>query len=251
MYDFFLYLFVLLASMLAGFINTLAGSGSLIMLPILIGLGLPPVIANGTNRIAVAFQSATGLMTFLQKSSIRLQNPAWVITPSLTGALVGAYIATQVSNEFFKNFLGVLMIVMLILILLNPEKWLTEKATQNFNEKKWYNLLGLFLVGGYGGFAQAGVGILLLMVLVIGIEKPIKIANAYKLIIVALYAVPVLLVFLWSGQADLKWGIFTAFGQSLGAYIAAHFAAKHPQADRWTYYLLIVVILASIVYFYY
>jgi uncharacterized membrane protein YfcA len=241
----------MLASVLAGFINTLAGSGSLIMLPLLIWLGLPPVVANGTNRIAVVFQSATGLITFLKKSSIRLKNPAWVVVPSLLGALVGAYAATQVSNEFFKDFLGVLMFVMLFLILLKPEKWLKEKVSENFNEKKWYNLIGLFLVGIYGGFVQAGVGIFLLIVLVMGIEKPMKIANAYKLIIVALYALPVLLVFLWSGQANFKWGIFTAVGQSLGAYIAAHFAAKHPQADRWTYYLLIIVIVASIAYFYF
>lgn len=246
-----LYLLVMLASVLAGFINTLAGSGSLIMLPLLIWLGLPPVVANGTNRIAVVFQSATGLITFLKKSSIRLKNPAWVVVPSLLGALLGAYVATQVSNEFFKDFLGVLMFVMLFLILLKPEKWLKEKVNENFNEKKWYNLIGLFLVGIYGGFVQAGVGIFLLIVLVMGIEKPMKVANAYKLIIVALYALPVLLVFLWSGQANFKWGIFTAVGQSLGAYIAAHFAAKHPQADRWTYYLLIVVIIASIVYFYF
>ncbi|MFN3316245.1 MAG: sulfite exporter TauE/SafE family protein, partial [Raineya sp.] len=206
---------------------------------------------NGTHRIAVVFQSATGLITFLKKSSIRLKNPVWIVAPSLLGALIGAYIATQVSNEFFKDFLGVLMFVMLFLILLKPEKWLKEKLSENFNEKKWYNLLGLFCVGIYGGFVQAGVGIFLLIVLVMGIEKPMKIANAYKLIIVALYALPVLLVFLWSGQADLKWGLFTAVGQSLGAYIAAHFAAKHPHADRWTYYLLIAVIVASIVYFYY
>ena len=240
----------MLASVLAGFINTLAGSGSLIMLPLLIWLGLPPVVANGTNRIAVVFQSATGLITFLKKSSIRLQNPTWVVVPSLSGALLGAYIATQVSNEFFKEFLGVLMFVMLFLILLKPEKWLKEKFSENFNEKKWYNLLGLFVVGIYGGFVQAGVGIFLLIILVMGIEKPMKIANAYKLIIVALYALPVLLVFLWSGQANLKWGLFTAVGQSLGAFFAAHFAAKHPQADRISYYLLIVVILASILYFY-
>lgn len=250
MSEIFLYILVMLASVIAGFINTLAGSGSLIMLPLLIWLGLPPVVANGTNRIAVVFQSATGLLTFLKKSSIRLQNPAWVVTPSLLGALLGAYVATQVSNEFFKNFLGVLMLVMLFLILLKPEKWLKEKFTENFNEKKWYNLFGLFLVGIYGGFVQAGVGIFLLIVLVMGLEKQMKTANAYKLIIVALYALPVLFVFLWSGQADLKWGFLTALGQSLGAYVAAHFAAKHPQANRWTYYLLIAVVVASILYFY-
>ncbi|MCU0437603.1 MAG: sulfite exporter TauE/SafE family protein [Raineya sp.] len=244
------YFIVFIASILAGFINTLAGSGSLIMLPLLMWVGLPPVVANGTNRIAVVFQSATGLTTFLKKSSIRLQNPFWIITPSLLGALFGAYQATQVSDEFFKEFLGILMIVMLFLILLKPEKWLKAKIQESNNDNQWYNLLGLFFVGVYGGFVQAGVGIFLLVVLVMGMEKPMKIANAYKLIIVALYALPVLIVFLWSGQANWKWGLFTAVGQATGAYIAANFAAKHPKADRWTYYLLIFVIVVSIVYFY-
>ncbi|MDW8295726.1 MAG: sulfite exporter TauE/SafE family protein [Raineya sp.] len=249
--ELWVYVIVFVASVVAGFINTLAGSGSLIMLPLLIAVGLSPVVANGTNRIAVVLQSATGLITFLKKSSIRLKNPAWIVTPSLAGALVGAYVATMVSDHFFKNFLGVLMIVMLILILLKPERWLKEKLTESFNEKKWYNQVGLFLVGAYGGFVQAGVGIFLLIVLVMGLEKPLKIANAYKLIIVALYALPVLLVFLWQGQADWLWGGLTALGQALGAYLAAHFAAKHPKANEWTYYLLIAVIVASIVYFYF
>lgn len=244
------YFIVFIASILAGFINTLAGSGSLIMLPLLMWVGLPPIVANGTNRIAVVFQSATGLATFLKKSSIRLENPFWIVAPSLLGALLGAYQATQVSDKFFKDFLGILMIVMLFLILLKPEKWLKEKLQNSDADKKWYNLLGLFFVGVYGGFVQAGVGIFLLVVLVMGMEKPMKMANAYKLIIVALYALPVLIVFLWSGQANWKWGLFTAVGQATGAYIAANFAAKHPKADRWTYYLLIVIIVISIVYFY-
>lgn len=244
------YCIVFIASVLAGFINTLAGSGSLIMLPLLMWAGLSPVVANGTNRIAVVFQSATGLATFLKKSSVRLQNPVWIVSPSLLGSLLGAYGATQVSDQFFREFLGVLMIIMLVLILLKPEKWLKERLTESEADKKWYNLLGLFLVGMYGGFVQAGVGIFLLVVLVMGMEKSMKIANAYKLIIVALYALPVLMVFLFSGQANWAWGLFTALGQAIGAYIAANFAAKHPQADRWTYYMLIVVILASIVYFY-
>ncbi len=245
-----LYFLVLLASVIAGFINTLAGSGSLIMLPLLIAMGLPPVVANGTNRIAIVLQSATGLITFLQKSSIRLKNPIWIVTPSLIGALLGAYVATLVSDKFFKDFLGVLMIVMLLLLLLKPERWLKEKLTESFKEKKWYNQMALLLVGVYGGFVQAGVGIFLLVVLVMGLEKPLKIANAYKLIIVALYALPVLLVFLWQGQANWFWGILTALGQAMGAYLAASFAAKHPKANQWTYYLLIVMIILSIGYFY-
>jgi len=248
--EIFVYLIVLAASVVAGFINTLAGSGSLLMLPLLMWVGLPPLVANGTNRIAVVFQSATGLTTFLKKSSVRLQNPLWVVTPSLIGALLGAYVATQVSDKFFKDFLGVLMIVMLVLILMKPEKWLKEKLQESQSEQKWYNWLGLFLVGVYGGFVQAGVGIFLLVVLVMGMEKSMKIANAYKLIIVALYALPVLIVFLWSGQANWKWGLFTALGQSSGAYIAANFAAQHPKADRWTYYLLVGILVVSIVYFY-
>ncbi|MDX1902879.1 MAG: sulfite exporter TauE/SafE family protein [Thermonemataceae bacterium] len=244
------YILVILASILAGFINTLAGSGSLIMLPLLISLGLSPIVANGTNRVAVVFQSATGLLTFFKKSSIRLQNPIWILFPSLFGALVGAYIATQINEKIFEKFLGFLMIAMLILILLKPEKWLREKIEVHFLERKWYNLLALFVVGLYGGFIQAGVGIFLLIVLVMGLGKNMKMANAYKLIIVALYALPVFFVFLWQNQIHWKWGLITAMGQALGAYIAANFAAKHPKANLYTYYFLIAVLLLSITYFY-
>lgn len=245
-----LYFVVFLASIVAGFINTLAGSGSLVMLPLLIAAGLPPVVANGTNRIAVLMQSVTGLWVFLKKTSIRLERPIWVILPSVVGALVGAYIATQISNEDFRGFLSVFMVVMLVLLLLKPEKWLKEKASKHLTETKWYNQLSLFLVGVYGGFIQAGVGIFLLAVLVMGLEKPLKIANAYKLIIIALYAFPVFIIFWWQGQAEWKWGVWSALGQMLGAYSAAHFAVKHPRANQWTYYLLILVVIVSIIGFY-
>ncbi len=244
------YIIVLLVSIVIGFINTLVGSGSLVMLPLLMAMGLPANVANGTNRVGVFFQTAVGSITFMRSKKIPMGNAWWSIIPCVIGALLGAYLATQIDPQSLKDFIGILLILMLFVILINPKRWFVHQNNSGEQSKKPLAILVMFVIGIYGGFIQAGVGVFLLAGLVLGVKYNFGYANAIKLIIVLAYAFPVLLIFVWQNQVDWFLGLFTAFGQSIGAYAGAKFAVFYPHADLWTYRLLVLVILSSIFYFY-
>ena len=246
------YFLLILASILTGFINTLAGSGSLIMMPLLMWMGLPADVANGTNRVAVLFQSFVGVGTYLRSGKIIIGRAWWLIVPCVIGAMAGAYIATIASAATIKSFLGVLMIVMLGIILLQPGKWIREfQAADSITyEKRPLVLVLMFIIGFYGGFIQAGVGIFLLACIVMLVNYTITYANAIKLVVVLFYAVPVLIIFIIKDQVDWPLGIITALGQGVGAYVGALFATRYPKANLWTYRLLIVVLVITILQFY-
>ncbi len=245
------YIIVFLISIPIGFINTLAGSGSLVMLPLLMGMGLPAPVANGTNRVAVLFQSGVGVFTFLGSKRMSFDGTGWSIIPCVLGALVGAWVATQVSANQLKEIIGILLIVMLGVILARPKRWL-QKADQ-VSEKKYRSpaaILSMFAIGFYGGFIQAGVGVFLLAGLVLGVGYGLERANFIKLLIVAAYALPVLLVFIVYQQVDWGLGLLTAVGQSIGAFIGANFATRYHRADVWIYRLLVLVVFGAIIHFY-
>jgi len=244
------YVAVFFLCVVIGFINTLVGSGSLVMIPLLIAFGLPPHIANGTNRVAVFFQSLVGAVTFFSKQKTYPRYAVWVIVPCLFGAIAGAWTATRISPKLLETCIGVLLFVMLGVVALKPERWLKKETNPDLTIT-WVTFLAMVASGFYGGFIQGGVGIFLLAALVLGAGYSTRDANALKLLILAFYSLPVLLIFVWGAQVNWQWGLFTAAGQSIGAYIGARFALKNKEADNWTYRILIGVLVVSVIQFWF
>ncbi|MCS6821632.1 MAG: sulfite exporter TauE/SafE family protein [Microscillaceae bacterium] len=238
-------------SILAGFINTLVGSGSLIMLPLLIFVGLSPQVANGTNRVAILVQSVVALHTYFQHSTLSLKGSYALIVSACGGALLGAWLATQISPKLFEYFLGFLMLAMFFVVLLKPEKWF-KNAPNLFNKQNnitsW---IVLFAVGIYGGFVQGGVGVFLMASLIMQVGYDLHKTNALKLLIISLYALPVLLIFAYYGQVNWGIGGITAIGQGIGAYLGAKFALTNVNIHLWTYRLLLIILLVSAFHFWF
>lgn len=241
---------LLCASVIVGAINTLAGSGSLIMLPLLMWAGLPAPLANGTNRVATALQSITGWWEYKRHYSIDYRRGLPIVVPMLSGSLMGAYLATVVSASVIEHTIGVLIVLMLILTLLNPQKWLRQHEGSPARHKYYLGLLLLFFDGIYAGFIQAGAGILFILTMVMQLQLTLKSANAYKLLSMAIYSLPVLLIFSWQGQVDWYYGSICAFGQMIGAIAAARFATQYSKANQWIYALVVVMLLAVLIRYY-
>ena len=241
---------VVAAGILAGIINTLAGSGSLITLPLLVFLGLPPHIANGTNRIGVIFQNITAVGTIHRRTGLNFSGSWWIIGWCLLGSLGGAAVAVQVDERWMNLALGVLMVFMLGVVLFKPEKWLRPPVEPDpLAYRKPRNMLIFLLIGFYGGFIQAGVGIFLLAAMVLGAGYDLVRANTLKLAVVLIFSLPVLGIFIAGGQVEWRYGLLLAIGQVIGAWGAARFATGNANAAIWIRRLLIAVILASIVKF--
>ena len=244
------YVAAVLAGALAGGINTLAGSGSLITLPMLIFLGLPANATNATNRIGVVLGALVGTRTFHKggQLSIRPGNLVWLLAPAVVGSIVGAYVATRLDADEMKRVIGVVMVVMLVLILAKPKRWLTAPPAVEPNHRNVLTVVVFFLIGVYGGFIQAGVGIFLLAALVLGAGYSLVQANALKVLLVLAFTLTAAATFIRLEPRLMHWrlGLLLAVGQCVGAWVAAVFASKHPQANVWIRRLLILIVSVSI-----
>lgn len=234
------------AGIFTGIINTLAGSGSLITLPIFIFIcGLPAPIANGTNRIGVLIQSAVGILAFRKTGGVNYKHTLWLIIPTIAGAIIGSLVAASFNEKLMNYSIGGLMVFMLLVLLINPKRWIRESDPDPTKNRGWQSLLVFFGIGLYGGFIQAGVGIFLLAGLVLAARYSLKDANAIKLLIVFCFSVPALIIFFLNNQVHIGFGLSMAVFQSIGAMIGVRFVSKVPNANIWIHRLLILIVLVS------
>ncbi len=225
----------------AGFINTLAGSGSLLTLPILILLGLPANVANGTNRVGVLLQNIVAVATFRQRGALELAGSWKLIVPTVVGAVVGAELAVDLDEALLRRVIGVLMLVLLGVMLFKPERWIAAHATRR-EPRLAVEVPLFFAIGVYGGFIQVSVGLFLLAGLVLGAGYNLVGANAMKNLIVLVFTVAALAVFVINDQVQWTLGLLLGAGQAAGAWVAARVALKRgAEFVRWTVIAIVVV----------
>ncbi len=232
------------AGVIAGFINTLAGSGSLLTLPLFMAFGLSAPVANGTNRIGILLQSLVGVWSFKKLKILDFSTVLKIAIPSVIGSLAGAIIAVDLNEQVMKTTIGILLILMFFLILIKPERWL-KTHEGNPPVPLWVQMIIFFFVGLYGGFIQAGVGFFLLAALVLASGFDLIKANAVKLLMVLIYTPFSLVVFMINKQVDYKLGLIVAVGTMLGAWMGAKLSVKWgPKVVRII--LLLVLLVASV-----
>lgn len=236
---------IFLAGIATGFINTLAGSGSLISLPLLMFAGLPAPVANGTNRIGILIQGITALLTLKKKFPLRLRQDGLIIFSASAGAIGGAFLATGISKDTLEIVIGGLLLFMLVLMIIKPEKWLTKDAAPTTRRNPVIQIVVFFLIGVYGGFIQAGVGFFLLAGLVWAAGYDLMKANSMKILITTVFTVFALPVFIINHQIDWANGFILAAGSSLGAFAGARLAIKKGiQFVR--IFLIVILFLAAL-----
>ncbi len=243
--EWYFYPILVAAGVLVGFINTLAGSGSLISLPLLMFMGLPANVANGTNRIAILLQSLVGTSSFKRQKVFEWSEGIWLALPAVAGSIFGAILAVDLDEKTMTRIIGGLMVFMFFMIILKPEAWVREHAGKVRSRPGIIQIIIFFGIGLYGGFIQAGVGFFLLAGLVLGAGHNLIKANAIKNLVVLLYTPFALAVFIINGQVDWIAGLVLASGNMIGAWIAARMAVKRG-AGFVRIVLLIVVFAASL-----
>ena len=241
--EWYLYLVVVAVGIVAGIINTLAAGGSLLTLPVLMALGLPPNMANGTNRIAILLQNVVGVRQFHKEKVMDFPSGFKLGIPAAAGAIAGAFIAVNLNDEVMKLAIAGVMILVFFLILLKPNRWINSHETHP-PIPYWVQVIVFFFVGVYGGFIQAGVGFFLLTSLVLGSGFELVKANALKLLIILLYTPLALLIFFMNGDVNLWIGLVLAVGNMTGAWIGTKIAVKWG-AVLIRYFVLVAILFAS------
>ena len=242
----YIYVLAFGGAFLAGSINTLAGSGSVITLSVLTELlGMPGNLANGTNRIGVLFNGLGSSWGFYRGGKLQLDKSSYIIIPAIVGAVAGTAVAISISNEQFMLIFKSLMILMLVVILVKPGRWLKKSRAERI-VPPWVLVVGYFLLGVYGGLIQMGMGIFFLAVLVLLDGYPIIEGNAIKVAVVTIYTVLVVAMFQYRGLIDWPIGLLMGGGQFAGGWLTAHIASRHPKAEQFAYGILVLIVVVSL-----
>ena len=218
---------LLICGVIAGFINTVAGGGSLLTLPILIFMGLPSNIANGTNRIAIFMQNIFSISGYKSRGVSDFKYSSWLSVSALIGSIIGAKIAINIDEDMFNKILSVVIIIVVLTIIYN-------KKTFNINsenisiEKKIISVIMFFFIGIYGGFIHAGVGFLILSILSNYNGIPLSKANSIKVFVVFVYTFFALIVFMMENKINWILGINLGIGNSIGGWIASRWSYNKP-----------------------
>ena len=188
--------------MVAGTVNSIAGGGSLFTLPLLIFLGLPPTVANATNRIAVLSGGIGASETFRRSGLVPVAWLKLAAPPALIGAVLGTGAALIVPDLAFQRILSVVLVLAAGWLFWNPIR--PPDAGRHFppaGTARWISRAAFFLVGVYGGFIQAGVGFIVLTITSANGLELIR-GNAVKAPLVFLFTLVTVVLFTYSGTVS-------------------------------------------------
>lgn len=229
--------------LIAGILNVVAGGGSLLTLPVLLFLGLPAPMANGTNRIALLAQNAVAVGRFRQSGVLPLKLALLCVPSAMAGSAVGARIAIEISDATFRTILGAVMILVCVVMIVDPARRM-KFPDRALSRARAAGLVGsFFVIGVYGGVIQAGIGFLIITALLMQGLDLVRI-NAIKVFVVLCYTITALAVFIWHGQVDWRLGLALAVGNGLGGWLGARLTIAKGHAWIRRIVLVVVVLFA-------
>ena len=208
--------------LVAGTINTLAGGGSLLTVPLLVLCGLPGNVANGSNRVGVLLQSVMAVWSFRAQGVSELRGAVPVLAPLMVGSLIGAGAVSQLSDALFEKTFGVVMLLLLVPTFVRRR---SEPESPGAPWSRATASIVFLLIGIYGGAFQAGVGLLLLLALAHSGLDLVR-ANALKVAVVGLQTAVALPVFVANDQVAWLPAALLAVGFSGGGALGARLAVR-------------------------
>ncbi len=234
--EIFLLIFV---GLFSGFINSIAGGGSLLTMPLLIFMGIPSSEANGTNRVAILIQTLFSVAGYRSKGIYVFPLAIYLAIPAVIGAIIGSHIAIDISDQVFNKMLAIIMLIVIITSVFKPSY--NFDISKNLSTKHiWKSVFIFFLLGIYGGFIQAGIGFLIIAILTslhgFGMAK----TNSIKVFVIFSYTLVAVIVFHLEGKIHWEYGLILASGNSIGAWIGSRWSVG--KSDRLIRIILLVMV---------
>lgn len=238
--------------LIAGVINVIAGGGSLLTLPVMILMGLPAPVANGTNRVAIFAQNIVAVSAFRSKGLSDFKLSLTLSLCTIPGGIAGAWCGAMIRGELFNRILAVIMIGVVILMATKrktPAKTPGERLPQT-RARLIAGHLCMIVVGFYGGFIQAGVGFLIMAALNQVMRLDLVQANMHKVFIVGAFTLAALAVYIVTGNVWWIPGVALALGNSVGGWIGSHLTISKGEVfvQRILYAALIIMAIKLIFY---
>lgn len=241
------------AGLVSGALNVVAGGGSFLVLPLLIFAGLPPTVANGTNRVAILVQNVGAVWSFDRYRVLDRTLAPWAALPSVAGAVAGSWVALAVGDQAFQRSLAFLMVAVSLWTLWDPIGRRARRRARatagpepasppNLDRRgRWLLAAGFFAVGVYGGYVQAGVGFLILAATTLAGLDLVR-GNALKVLVVLAYIPLSLAIFAWQGMVDWGLGLVLAAGHLAGALLGVRLTIL--KGHRWIERVVTIAVIA-------
>lgn len=208
----------------AAIVNTMAGGGSMLVVPLMLAVGLPPGVANGTLRVGILVQNISAVTTFHRRGERPYGLVARLALPIVLGAGAGTFVATRLDDAMLLPIIGVLLAAWAVVLLLRPARFL--KADGEPRPPNAKTMLAAVGVGFYGGFLQVAVGFPLLALLTMGVGLSAVKANAAKVALVLIYTLVSLPIFASAGQVAWAEGAALAVGAMVGGWLGARWQLR-------------------------
>lgn len=232
----------------SGWLNVMAGGGSMLTVPAMIFMGIPAPAANGTNRIGIFLQNVFAVTAFFRRGFSDFRLSLSLSAAACVGAVFGAQIGTQLDGVWFNRVLAITMLgIMLSMALGERNKTARTVETHTSTKRLWLGHVLMLGAGFWGGFIQIGVGFILMPILhrVLGLD--LVRVNMHKVFIILMFTMVALMVF--STQVEIFWvaGLALAVGASIGGWIGAHSTIKHGEVwIKRTLYAAITLIVIKL-----
>lgn len=229
------------AGVFAGFVNTIAGGGSLLTLPLLIFMGLPPAVANGTNRIAIVVATLSANIGYASKNVVTYPFSIYLGTSALFGAILGAMIAIEIDGVIFNRILAIIMIMVVLIMVFKPKMANHLSQERTTGKHLLISVVAFFFIGIYGGFINAGIGFIIMLFLNIFNRMNLVRVNAAKVGVVFIYTIGAMATFALSGNINWLYGLILAIGTSIGAWTASRFSVD--RGEGFIKFIMILMVL--------
>jgi uncharacterized membrane protein YfcA len=232
------------AGIVAGTINTVVGSGTLVTFPVLLGFGYAPVVANVSNTVGLVPGSASGAVGYRRELVGQYQRTVPLAAASVLGAAAGAALLLILPASAFKAIVPAFIAIALVLIIAQPRlsRALERHRPVARGRAGPLATLGVFGSGVYGGYFGAAQGILLLSILGLAISDELQRLNALKVVLAGTVNLVAAVIFIFA--ADVAWlaAVLIAFGSTLGGVLGAHAGRRLPPAA-----LRVLIVIVGII----
>jgi len=246
-FSLWMYPLLFLFGLTGGFVDSVAGGGGLITVPLLMSLGLPPQLALGTNKFQASFGSFSASVHYIRKGKAQLSEAIYGIVFTAVGAGFGAFLVQQVDAGSLSKVIPFLLTAILFYIVFSPDLGKIDKHPR-MGIRLFFLIFGL-AIGFYDGFFGPGTGSFWVVFIMIFLGHNMVKATAYTKIMNFTSNIISLIVFVVGGNVLFKAGLIMAAGQFIGARIGSGIVVKKGTKFIKPVFITVVVCIISTLYY--
>lgn len=234
------FILLFLAAFIAGLVDSIAGGGGLITVPVLLGIGLPPQAALGTNKLQASFGSGSAMLTFIRSGTVELRECLRGIVFTAIGAGMGTFAVQLIDPAFLRQIIPFLLISIVFYSIMTPRLG-AEDIHPRMKSGPFFLVFGLAL-GFYDGFFGPGTGSFWVMALMLGLGLNMTKATGYTKVLNFTSNFLSLLLFMVNGAVHWREGLVMGFGQFIGARVGSRMVIR--KGTRFIRPIFISMVLA-------